>query len=101
MVSFTGGVPTGRAVMAAAAGAVRPVVLELGGNDPAIVAPDIEIDDALADQIAGATFITSGQVCMAVKRLYVPEPTRCAAMVEALVARVGTRGRRATASPPR
>jgi len=88
MVSFTGGVPTGRAVMAAAAGAVRPVVLELGGNDPAIVAPDIEIDDALADRIAGATFITSGQVCMAVKRLYVPAD-KVAAMVEALVARVG------------
>ena len=88
MVSFTGGVPTGRAVMAAASGAVRPVVLELGGNDPAVVAPDVEIDDALADRIAGAAFITSGQVCMAVKRLYVPEE-KVGAMVEALVARVG------------
>ena len=88
MVSFTGGVPTGRAVMAAASGAVRPVVLELGGNDPAVVAPDVEIDDALADKIAGATFITSGQVCMAVKRLYVPE-AKVRDMVEALVARVG------------
>ncbi len=87
MVSFTGGVPTGRAVMAAAAGAVRPVVLELGGNDPAIVAPDVEVDEALAEKIVGATFITSGQVCMAIKRLYVPESKR-AAMVEALVDRV-------------
>ena len=58
MVSFTGGVPTGRAVMAAASARCRPVVLELGGNDPAIVAPDVEIDDALADKIVGATFIT-------------------------------------------
>jgi len=89
MVSFTGGVPTGRAVMAAASGAVRPVVLELGGNDPAIVAPDVDIDDALADKLVGAAFITSGQVCMAVKRLYVPED-KVRAMVEALVARVGT-----------
>jgi acyl-CoA reductase-like NAD-dependent aldehyde dehydrogenase len=88
MVSFTGGVPTGRAVMAAASSAVRPVVLELGGNDPAIVAPDVDIDDALADKIAGAAFITSGQVCMAVKRLYVPE-AKVRAMVDALVARVG------------
>ncbi len=88
MVSFTGGVPTGRAVMAAASGAVRPVVLELGGNDPAIVAPDVDIDEALADKIAGAAFITSGQVCMAVKRLYVPE-AKVRAMVDALVARVG------------
>jgi acyl-CoA reductase-like NAD-dependent aldehyde dehydrogenase len=88
MVSFTGGVPTGRAVMAAAAGAVRPVVLELGGNDPAVVAPDVDIDDALVEKIVGATFLTSGQVCMAIKRLYVHESKR-AAMVDALVARVG------------
>jgi acyl-CoA reductase-like NAD-dependent aldehyde dehydrogenase len=87
MVSFTGGIPTGRAVMAAASSAVRPVVLELGGNDPAIVAPDTEIDDALADRIAGAAFITTGQVCMAIKRLYVPEE-KVRAMVDALVARV-------------
>jgi acyl-CoA reductase-like NAD-dependent aldehyde dehydrogenase len=88
MVSFTGGVPTGRAVMAAASGSVRPVVLELGGNDPAIVAPDVDIDDALADKIAGATFVTSGQVCMAIKRLYVPAD-KVRTMVDALVARVG------------
>ncbi len=89
MVSFTGGVTTGRAVMAAASGSVRPVVLELGGNDPAIVAPDIDIDDALADKIVGASFITSGQVCMAIKRLYVPDD-KVQTMVDALVARVGS-----------
>ena len=88
MVSFTGGVPTGRAVMEGAAGALTPVVLELGGNDPAIVAPDVEIGDALIEKIVGATFITTGQVCMAVKRLYVPED-KVPAMVEALVARIG------------
>lgn len=88
MVSFTGGVPTGRAVMQSASGALTPVVLELGGNDPAIVAPDIEIDDALVEKIVGATFITTGQVCMAIKRLYVPE-AKVPAMVEALVARIG------------
>ncbi len=89
MVSFTGGVPTGRAVMAGAAGALTPVVLELGGNDPAILAPDVEIDDALAAKIVEAAFITSGQVCMAIKRLYVPED-KVDAVVEALVARVAT-----------
>jgi len=88
MVSFTGGVPTGRAVMEAAAGALTPVVLELGGNDPAIVAPDVDIDDDLVEKIFGATFITSGQVCMAIKRVYVPS-SRVGAMVEALVERVG------------
>jgi acyl-CoA reductase-like NAD-dependent aldehyde dehydrogenase len=89
MVSFTGGVPTGRAVMAGASGGLTPVVLELGGNDPALIAPDVEIDDALASKIIEAAFITSGQVCMAIKRLYVPED-KVDAMVEALVARVGT-----------
>jgi acyl-CoA reductase-like NAD-dependent aldehyde dehydrogenase len=71
MVSFTGGVGTGQAVMAAAAATTRPVVLELGGNDAAILAPDVEADAALADRLVEAAFPTSGQVCMAVKRLYV------------------------------
>ncbi len=48
MVSFTGGVPAGRSVMAGASGAVKPVVLELGGNDPAVIGPDMVIDEALA-----------------------------------------------------
>jgi acyl-CoA reductase-like NAD-dependent aldehyde dehydrogenase len=89
MVSFTGGVPTGRAVMAGASEGLTPVVLELGGNDPALIAPDVEIDAALAAKIVEAAFITSGQVCMAIKRLYVPED-KVAVMVEALLARVGT-----------
>ncbi|HVC70942.1 MAG TPA: aldehyde dehydrogenase family protein [Acidimicrobiales bacterium] len=87
MVSFTGGVPTGRAVMAGASAGLTPVVLELGGNDPALIAPDVEIDEALAAKIVEAAFITSGQVCMAIKRLYVPEE-KVALMVDALVARL-------------
>jgi acyl-CoA reductase-like NAD-dependent aldehyde dehydrogenase len=83
MVSFTGGVATGQAVMRAASGAVRPVVLELGGNDPAVIAPDLEATDELARKILEATFITSGQVCMAIKRLYVPAG-KLANFVEAL-----------------
>ncbi len=71
MVSFTGGVGTGRAVMAAAAATTRPVVLELGGNDPAILAPDVAADATLASRVVEAAFVTSGQVCMAIKRLYV------------------------------
>ena len=71
MVSFTGGVGTGQAVMAAAAATTRPVVLELGGNDAAILAPDVVGDRPLADRIVEAAFVTSGQVCMAIKRLYV------------------------------
>ena len=71
MVSFTGGVGTGQAVMAAAATSTRPVVLELGGNDAAILAPDVVGDGPLADRLVEAAFVTSGQVCMAIKRLYV------------------------------
>jgi acyl-CoA reductase-like NAD-dependent aldehyde dehydrogenase len=71
MVSFTGGVGTGQAVMAAAAATTRPVVLELGGNDAAILAPDVIGDRPLADRLVDAAFVTSGQVCMAIKRLYV------------------------------
>jgi acyl-CoA reductase-like NAD-dependent aldehyde dehydrogenase len=87
MVSFTGGVGTGQAVMAAAAATTRPVVLELGGNDPAILAPDVEPDDALADRLFDAAFVTSGQVCMAIKRLYVHRD-RFDATVDALSARL-------------
>ena len=71
MVSFTGGTTTGQAVMGAAAATTRPVVLELGGNDAAILAPDLEVNGALADRLVGAAFDSSGQICMAIKRLYV------------------------------
>jgi acyl-CoA reductase-like NAD-dependent aldehyde dehydrogenase len=89
MVSFTGGVPTGQAVMSVAARTARPVVLELGGNDAAILAPDVMVDAALAGRLFDAAFITSGQVCMAIKRLYV-QADRMAEMVAALVDRLST-----------
>ncbi len=72
MVSFTGGVGAGRAVLVACAERFRPVVAELGGNDPAIVAPDLEPSEEVAGRLIDAAFTTSGQVCMAVKRIYVP-----------------------------
>lgn len=72
MVSFTGGVRAGRSVLAACAPYLRPAVLELGGNDPAIIGPDLEPNEELAGRLLEAAFATSGQVCMAVKRLYLP-----------------------------
>ena len=56
------------------AGATRltPVLLELGGNDAAIIAPDMPISDRLVEQLVAATYTTGGQVCMAIKRLYAP-----------------------------
>ena len=89
MVSFTGGVGTGQAVMATAARTTRPVVLELGGNDAAILAPDVIVDAALANSLVEAAFVTSGQVCMAVKRLYVHRD-QLEATVDALAARLAT-----------
>jgi acyl-CoA reductase-like NAD-dependent aldehyde dehydrogenase len=58
--------------MEIAAQSVTSVTLELGGNDPAIILDDADLDEAAFGRLAGATFMTTGQVCMAVKRLYVP-----------------------------
>jgi acyl-CoA reductase-like NAD-dependent aldehyde dehydrogenase len=71
-VCFTGSVGGGRRIMAMAAPSLTNVTLELGGNDPAIVLDDADLDDASIGRLAAATFMTSGQVCMALKRLYVP-----------------------------
>lgn len=71
-ISFTGSTPTGKAIMAAAASTLKRVTLELGGNDAAIVLDDVNPKEA-AEAIFGAAFLNSGQVCIALKRLYVHE----------------------------
>ncbi len=71
-VCFTGSVPGGRRIMSMAAPNLTNVTLELGGNDPAVLLEDVAVDEATLGRIAGATFSTTGQVCMAIKRLYVP-----------------------------
>lgn len=70
-VAFTGGDAAGRAIGALAGRALTPALLELGGNDPAVLLDDVVLDDPAAERLVMATFATSGQVCMAVKRLYV------------------------------
>jgi betaine-aldehyde dehydrogenase len=70
LVSFTGGLVTGRAVMAAAAPTVKRVALELGGKNPNIVFADADIETAL-DMALTAVFLHSGQVCSAGARLLV------------------------------
>lgn len=69
-ISFTGSIPTGRRVMASAAGNLKRLTLELGGNDPAILLPDADVQ-AIAQRVFDAAFVNCGQVCMAIKRLYV------------------------------
>ncbi len=72
-VIFTGSVPTGRKVMAAAASHLAGVVLELGGKDAAIVCRDADLDRAAAGLVWGA-FFNAGQTCASVERVYVEEP---------------------------
>jgi acyl-CoA reductase-like NAD-dependent aldehyde dehydrogenase len=69
-ISFTGSTETGRRVMAGAAGTLKRITLELGGNDAAIVLDDVDTKAVAAKLFAGA-FQNSGQVCIAMKRLYV------------------------------
>lgn len=71
-ISFTGSVPTGKRVLSSAAGTLKRVTLELGGNDAAIVLDDAD-PRAIAPALFAASFANSGQVCMAIKRLYVHE----------------------------
>jgi betaine-aldehyde dehydrogenase len=68
MVSVTGSVETGRAVMRAAAGGPHRVHLELGGNAPVMVFDDVDPDDA-ATGISAAAYYNSGQSCTAASRV--------------------------------
>ncbi|MFI0259241.1 aldehyde dehydrogenase family protein [Streptomyces sp. NPDC017056] len=72
LVSFTGGLVTGRRIMAAAAPTVKKVALELGGKNPNIVFADTDFDTAV-DYALMAVFLHSGQVCSAGARLLVED----------------------------
>jgi len=91
-ISFTGSVATGKKVMASAAGTLKRVTLELGGNDPAIVLDDVD-PKVVAPKLFFASFVNSGQVCMAIKRIYAHEriyAALCDALAEeARKARIG------------
>ncbi|QMU71341.1 aldehyde dehydrogenase family protein [Streptacidiphilus sp. P02-A3a] len=84
-VTFTGSIPTGRAVAAGTAASLARVTLELGGNDAAILLEDVD-PERIADRLFWAAFRNCGQVCMAVKRVYAPAH-RYAEVVEALARR--------------
>ncbi|MGW0710931.1 aldehyde dehydrogenase family protein [Streptomyces sp. NPDC002643] len=71
-IAFVGSSATGRKVMASAARNLSRVTLELGGNDAAIVLPDVDVDE-VAPQVFWACFGNSGQSCIAAKRVYVHE----------------------------
>ena len=87
-VTFTGSVPTGRAVAEGAADSLARVTLELGGNDAAILLEDVDVE-RIADRLFWAAFRNCGQVCMAVKRVYAPARLY-SQVVEALAQRAKT-----------
>jgi acyl-CoA reductase-like NAD-dependent aldehyde dehydrogenase len=92
-IGFTGSVEAGKQVMAAAAKTLKRVTLELGGNDAAIVLDDVD-PKAIAPKLFFASFVNSGQVCMAIKRIYAHERVYdaiCEALAdEARKAKVGS-----------
>lgn len=71
-ISFTGSVATGKQIAAAAAPDLKRFTLELGGNDAAIVLADVD-PKQIAEKLFWGAFRNSGQVCVAVKRVYVEE----------------------------
>jgi acyl-CoA reductase-like NAD-dependent aldehyde dehydrogenase len=80
-ISFTGSTATGKRVMACASETLKRVTLELGGNDAGIVLDDIDVKAAAQGIFMGA-FFNSGQVCIALKRLYVHEKVYDALVAE-------------------
>jgi acyl-CoA reductase-like NAD-dependent aldehyde dehydrogenase len=71
-VSFTGSVATGKKVMSSAAGGLKRLTLELGGNDAAIVLDDAD-PEAIGKGLFWGGFINCGQICAGIKRIFVPE----------------------------
>lgn len=94
-IVFTGSTPTGRSIMASGAANLKRLTLELGGNDAAIVLPDADIAK-IAPKIFAKAFGNSGQICAAVKRVYVHESVHdalaeeLAAMARAAVVGAGS-----------
>lgn len=69
-INFTGSTATGKEIARLAADTLKRVSLELGGNDPAIVLADADLDDAVPELVRGA-YGLAGQMCYDVKRIYV------------------------------
>lgn len=72
-IVFTGSTDVGRRVLSAAAEQIKPVILELGGKDAAVVAADAPVERAARGIVWGAMF-GSGQACASVERVYVERP---------------------------
>lgn len=84
-INFTGSIGVGQHVMKVAAENLTPVTLELGGNDAALVLDDAELTPETFQRMYMAAFASTGQICMALKRLYIHE-SRYDEVVEGLTA---------------
>ncbi len=71
-IAFTGHTDTGKHVMRSAAGNLKRLTLELGGNDPAVVLPDVDPETVAAELFWGA-FQNNAQFCNSIKRVYIHE----------------------------
>ncbi|WP_408007958.1 aldehyde dehydrogenase family protein [Pseudalkalibacillus sp. A8] len=71
-ISFTGGGATAKHVMKAAADSLKGIHFELGGNDPAVILDDANLNVVLPKIVTGA-FRRTGQFCYAIKRVYIPQ----------------------------
>lgn len=87
-VAFVGSTETGKAVMADAASHLAGVTLELGGNDAAVVLDDADLGEQAITRLANGAFAASGQICFAIKRLFVHE-SRYDELVDKLRTAVG------------
>lgn len=74
MISFTGSIRAGRQIMAAAAPRLKRLSLELGGNDAAVLLPDVDVAK-MAPKVFANAFYRSGQICAGIKRVYVHADT--------------------------
>lgn len=88
LISFTGGVETGKHIMQAASSNMKNLALELGGKNPNIVFADADFDTAV-DQAMNAVFFHAGQVCSAGTRLIIEDSIHDA-FVDKLVEKVGS-----------
>jgi len=89
MISFTGSIAAGQSIMAASSPGLKRLSLELGGNDAAIVLPDVDIRKVARRLFTGAFFRT-GQICAAIKRLYVHESIMSELLAEMKTVAEGT-----------
>ncbi|MEH7116324.1 aldehyde dehydrogenase family protein [Neobacillus vireti] len=72
-IAFVGSTETGKEIMRRAAGTVKKLYMELGGNDAAIVVADAKLDEEVIKRLRFGILRAAGQVCSAIKRIYVHE----------------------------